>query len=665
METTTRRFRAFAFVLVSTAMGMPLVAQTEGEELSAQDKALIPEARPVGDLPGGSGEGKGSSDEGDRLLDSAPDDLPEPEDPGELARRRLGLDDEGKTGLAEGESGIDLSDFLAAEAEMLPLFSLPPAEPFGLRAYLDKVIQHNENVHLQLLQYEISRRNIDVLKGDMEPNLVLNSSYDRNERPNTVEQRRNLDGITEFNERNQLYSAAVEMLNEFGGRSRVGFNINRLKNNLQDRTDLNSTNPGSTEYLTFFGVSLTQPLLRGAGRDAAMAQVRVASLESEQAFQEYRRQLMVIVSGAEAAYWNLYYAQEQERFFDESFKLADKLYQDSKASFSAGRLSGLEVLSAQAGLVDRRARLSEARQKLLEAATVAASFFAGAQQYETSMPRAQAPPLAASPLPTQSECLVSAYHHNPDYLTRRRQIEIERVRVKLAKNQARPQLDLTASYGFNGLASTAGDAVDELGNGTFPTWSLGLEMRVPLGGMKREKGNLNIAQMRREQANIGLTETDVQLKNAITNTITRARSIRDSIASYRIAVKLQQTVLDAELKRLSVGKSNNRKVLEIERDLFMAKNTLLNSIILHQRALLELEMVMGRTLALRGFELSRQKIAVATARLLKKRRISEQDFEEFRRAVRRNLLTNEQGFPAAEPTPTRSASPIKSIFRKP
>ena len=59
--------------------------------------------------------------------------------------------------------------------------------------------------------------------------------------------------------------------------------------------------------------------------DITLANLRLTALESDIAFQEYRRQLMLTLSQAESAYWNLYYAQEQLRFFKESISVAESI----------------------------------------------------------------------------------------------------------------------------------------------------------------------------------------------------------------------------------------------------------------------------------------------------------------------------------------------------
>jgi hypothetical protein len=76
------------------------------------------------------------------------------------------------------------------------------------------------------------------------------------------------------------------------------------------------TTPGQLmgqQYESFAGLNLTQPLLKNAGWGATTAKIRLSAISSKIAFHEYRRQILLVLASAEAAYWDLHLAQEQVR----------------------------------------------------------------------------------------------------------------------------------------------------------------------------------------------------------------------------------------------------------------------------------------------------------------------------------------------------------------
>lgn len=78
----------------------------------------------------------------------------------------------------------------------------------------------------------------------------------------------------------------------------------------------------------------------------------------------------------------------------------------------------------------------------------------------------------------------------PEYLAACQRARREGVQLRYARNQARPQLDLRVSYGFNGLARSPSDSWDDAFEAGNTSWSAGMEFRVPLAGGKKSRGEL-------------------------------------------------------------------------------------------------------------------------------------------------------------------------------
>ncbi len=232
-----------------------------------------------------------------------------------------------------------------------------------LASLIQRVLTHNETVQTKLLEIEITRRKYRAEKGIFEPELVLDYEHQDNQRETTsLDFFQNLSQV--LNEQNNIYTSGLESLVPTGAKLHLGYTLRDLRNNYQGRL-----NPmfGNGEFVTFAGASLTQPLLKNAGTAATMANIRLAAVTSEIAFEEYRRQLMLTLSTAEAAYWNLYLAQEQMLSLKQSVALAESILNDTQASLKVGRGAELDVLEAQAGLALRRSKQAEARQLFFEA----------------------------------------------------------------------------------------------------------------------------------------------------------------------------------------------------------------------------------------------------------------------------------------------------------
>lgn len=487
-----------------------------------------------------------------------------------------------------------------------PVTSEATAPPWkvSLAGYRELVLANSERLQASLLNLEVTNRLAQAERGLFEPALVVSGQHEENRRENTTQQRISL-GNSLFDEDNNLYQSALEFLVPIGTRIRVGTSLRDLHNNLQRISVFTNG-----EYEAFGGVSLVQPLLRNAGRAATLAGLRVGRLNQEIAWQDYRRSLGQLLGAAEASYWALYLAQEQLGAFDESVKVAEGVLSDSRARLAAGKAAELDVLQAEADLANRRHGRNEALQRLREARMRTVAYL-GTTTRDPRGDLSADPP----PLPEGSDDLEFGKHwgfahqQNPELLAARTRLEQEGVRLAYSRNQALPQLDLKASYGLNGLSDQPRAAADRAFTSDFPAWSVGLELRLPLGGDIRARNERGAAAARHRAAILGLQELENQVASGLQLALQRTRFHRGAIADTETAVRLNQNLLQTELARLEVGRAEARKVMEIERDLLVARITALASLVQYHQSRVELEVTCGVFLSRRQLERSRAEVA--------------------------------------------------------
>ena len=526
----------------------------------------------------------------------------------------------------------------AAVGQTAPGKPEPKPSELSLRDFITLVLERNESIHLRLLEFEVNRKRYKGEWGAFEPELVL--GYDRveNERQNTAEQRRS-SGVLIFKEKNNIYNSGLEALVPTGARIRMGYTLRDLRNNLQDpivpipplgtiTTNALGLN-GQPEYQTFVGLSVTQPILKNAWNSATLATVRLAALASDLAFQEYRRNMMIILSTAEAAYWNLYLSQEQVRFFDESVALAEGLVRDTRARLEAGRASDLDVLQAEAGLALRKSKLAEAQQKQRETVAQLRTLISLPVDAVEVEIRAKDQPNPLADVPPFEQSGQRALELNPDYLSEQKKLAQENVKLAYAKNQRLPQLDLKASYGLNGLGDSPGDSWQQAQSGDFPSFSVGVEVRIPLGGGIKARNDLDAARLKKKQALLQVKEIETQVLNAVKTALLKVENARNTVQNYRDVVRYDEDLLKTQMARLQEGKVEGRKVLEAEADLFEARNGVAEALVQHERARLEMVLVEGALLQARNLEWTQQELQERTGDAFRRAGGSEDRFNEL------------------------------------
>jgi len=497
-----------------------------------------------------------------------------------------------------------------------------PANALGgaelkLDDYLRLVLRRNETLEAQMLDAELNRRKTSAERGVFEPDWVTSVLRESNKRTNNVLEQAAQSGQPLFSERNTIYDTGIESLVPSGGKIRLGYTLSDLVNNVNPVPFFQSTNsPFIQEYQTFFGITFTQPLLKNGGTGVTTAKIRLAALESDIAFQQYRRQLMLTVSGAEAAYWNLYFAQEQMRFFEESVALAQTVLSDSRERLKAGQGSDLDVLEARAGLALRQTKQNEAIQNFYDALS-RMYVLAGSIPAPGEAPvRVVDHPPATIPSLSYKDSYYDAFNLNPDYLIELGKVDQEKVKLGVAKNQLLPDLNLKAAYGINGLGRSPSDSWDSAERANTPSWSVGVELRVPLLGNIQGRNEFQAARLGLQEAVVNLNAVGTQIGNALKSAMQKARTWADSVQSYQTIVGFNQELLKTEQARLSAGKVEARKVLEVEADLFDARQSLADASVQARRAVLEFELAGGSLLKKRNLDLTREELRRRTVALL-------------------------------------------------
>lgn len=347
-----------------------------------------------------------------------------------------------------------------------------------------------------------------------------------------------------------------------------------------------------------------------------MAGMRLAAVASDVAYHEYRRQLMQVVGRAEASYWQLYFAQEQLRFFDESVAVAENLLNNNRARYRLGNASELDVLEAESGLALRRSKQAEARQRRLEISNSLIGLYSSTIIETNRLLRTTDHPEVSRIELVMFPAWREALEMNPDYLAQRRKIAGEMIRTAYARNQRLPQLDLKTSVGYYGLSDSPHHSLDDMRTRDWPAWTVGAEFRVSLGGGSRARYEYDQAQIRQKQAELQLQDLETQMVNALDTAMRNVESTAQNVSNYRKVAEFYQNLFETQQRRLERGAIDSQKLLETEETLFEAKNSVVESLVQHQRALLEFELVKGTLLRARHLDLSRSDLERRTSAIV-------------------------------------------------
>jgi outer membrane protein TolC len=174
-------------------------------------------------------------------------------------------------------------------------------------------------------------------------------------------------------------------------------------------------------------------------------------------------------------------------------------------------------------------------------------------------------------------------------------VEKQHVTIKYNFNQLFPQLDIVGSYGRNATTLNFGDNLTEIRKGTFPFYSYGLALTVPLGNTTA-RDNYRSAKASLRQVLLQLKKTETTIVLAIDDDVKTVRSDLLKVDSTRQARLYAEQALEAEQTKLEHGKSTSFIVLQLQNNLTAARSAEIRALADYNIALEQLAFDDGTTL---------------------------------------------------------------------
>lgn len=164
-----------------------------------------------------------------------------------------------------------------------------------------------------------------------------------------------------------------------------------------------------------------------------------------------------------------------------------------------------------------------------------------------------------------SELLVA----RPDVLAAEERLRAGRANIGAARAAFFPSISLTGNAGF------ASSELDGLFGGDSFTWSFGPSISLPIFNWGALQGNLTVARAR-ENIQIATYERTVQgAFQEVADALAGRRYLSDQVAAQMRAVDAQRAIAEIARIRYREGVANYLEVLDAERNLFTAEQTLI------------------------------------------------------------------------------------------
>jgi outer membrane protein len=402
---------------------------------------------------------------------------------------------------------------------------------------------------------------------------------------------------------NTSYQSGVAQLLPWGGRVSVDFTSGRNASN----NVFSTFNP---RFSSSIAAAVTQPLLRGFAIDATRGQIEQAEIGREVAGVRLTRQEATTLAAVRRAYWELVYASDALENARRSEALAERQLDEDRLRVEIGALAEIDTLQSEAEVATRlQASVQAEGAWRTTMVTLKQLIVADTQDpiWEAEVVPVDRPAPGAQPIDVGT-AIRSALSNRTDIQEAQHDRDSIDLSLELAQSERLWGVDLVAGYTATGIggpqlvrgSNLGGTVVETVPGGyldaltsvaglDFPTWSVGLNVSVPLG-TSRADADVASARVQQRQVDSRIQTLELQVAADITRAGERVRSAAQQVQAAAVARELSARRLEAEDARLDVGLSTTFLVLQAQRDLAAAETSELRAALDHRVALVDFEL---------------------------------------------------------------------------
>ena len=471
-------------------------------------------------------------------------------------------------------SNSHATDFYYEEMnlEQLPVMTLKEALARGIKNNLDVKVSQSDLF--------IAGQNVELNKAPFDPTVDA-SVYSSKDQTPTYASSYSIE--TADSEKSAL-STGISEKTPFGLKGRISASTSTTSNN----TTASDLDP---EYRTALVLDLTQPLLKDFGVSANTSDLMVSENQKEQARLQLTAKISDTVASIEKTYYELDRAIQNLEFRMESKALALTLLTGNQKKFESGVVPISEVQSAETIVASRDEQVLAALQ---QAEVIS-------HQLKDLLNISRDDPLYGKLIMTQpvnpmdekypdmETALATALKNRPELMQQQLEIENKEIKMVYYKNQQLPRVDLTGTFGVNGLSGDSRRAAADL-SGTNPSdydggyfdswsgmaqadgyaWKVGVNFRYPLGN-RLAKARLAMTEEGKKQAVYRYKRVESRFETDVKNAMVNVKRSQERVAVAKRFEALAAVSLEQEMKKLGEGLSDTFRIVNYQASLIEAK----------------------------------------------------------------------------------------------
>ncbi len=403
----------------------------------------------------------------------------------------------------------------------------------------------------------------------------------------------------------------------------VGFQNSRTTSN-------NTRSNYSPQLSSLFQARITQHLLYGFGVGLNKRFIAQAINDRRITDSAFRQQLLYTINQVENIYWALVSAYENVQSAQRALDQSTQVASDDRKQLQIGTLAPLDVLNADNQVATDKQTLITAQtnleyQQLVMKQAIARNLNDPALAQAPVIPTDRVS-LVEMPEETASveDLVTEAYQNRPEIEQGIMNLKNDQITLKGVKNGLLPTVDLYGFYGASALGGSQspqcvntnidpttglpigpnscsvptvnyGGTFSALFNGQNPDRGVGVNIQIPLRNrIAQSLQARSLVEFRQDQ--LKLQQIYTQIRIGVINGQYALTNDRAAVQAATATREYNIQALDAEKKKFKYGASTTALVLQQERNLAAAENTVTSALATYAKDRASLEQILANTL---------------------------------------------------------------------
>ncbi len=478
-----------------------------------------------------------------------------------------------------------------AEFQLPPRIGVAGQSRITLDEVLNRVLENDADIRVSRISREQAGYQVTAAQGAYDP-VVGFQAY----RTRAVSPIASLLGGTSTGKLTQTelnFTPTVSGLTQWGGSYSFKFSNSRQQSDSLFLT----LNP---QYPTTATLNITQPLFRGLRFDANRYRIEVARKNTQLSAEQLRQHVIERLTVAINAYWELAYAWENLQVQTEAVRLAGEQYESNRRQAEQGVLAPVDVVAAQTQVATFQQTAIAAQQAVTAAENNLKTLMLPNRE-DPLWSIAVVPETEVDARPTilpLRDAVNQALASRPEMAENAIALEVNKLDVRLDKDQTKPQVNAFANLSATGLSGVPmpagsnpfpisipgfsasipglfvgnyGQSLTNLFGGNFPTAQVGVQVSLPLRN-RTAQAQLAIAEADGRKLKVLRDQIGQAIEADVRNALQAVTSSEARLSAATLARESAEEQYASEQRQFQAGTSTVFLVLQRQTDLIAARS---------------------------------------------------------------------------------------------